>query len=361
MKKLLSLGLIAAFIGFQGCSTDFEVTGDYTEFSVVYGLLDVNNNPSNGGTGHNIRVQKAFLGEIDAAIMASTPDSSYFPVEDLMVTLTEYDAEGDAKNHFVLSDIMIDGKDTTGGYGFFGPDQRVYHTDENLVGGFDYELLVHNTHTGYRDSATVKLLDPEDVRFLAPNAGQSQRITFQPYNPVTEYRPTTFRFNNPLGVKTGELWLRLHYREMLNSNPGTVTAKFVDLKVAGFTFDDEDDLNQFQFALDGESFYRSVANALDPIAGQRTIGLQEHTNGFSDDLQLYVYIGGVDLYDYISINAPSTSGALTDNISYSNMSVGKGMFSSRSQIFNDAFLQLNTVASAELAGGTFTRDLSFID
>ncbi|MFT4524869.1 MAG: hypothetical protein ACI85F_001018 [Bacteroidia bacterium] len=359
MKKLLSLGLIAAFIGFQGCSTDFDVAGDYKELSIVYGLLDLNDNPSNGGSGHNIRVQKAFLGEIDAAIMASTPDSSYFPVEDLMVTLTEYDAQGDAKNHFVLSDIMIDGKDTTGGYGFFGPDQRVYHTDENLVGGNEYELLVHNTKSGYRDSARVELINSNSFRFTAPNSNVPKLLFHDPSN---GYRPRTITVSNPAGVKTGELWLRFHYREVLDGNPDTLF-KQLDMQITTFIFENIGTPNNFSIAFNGETFYQTLGTTLEPlVGGHRLSGIRYNpVNAANDAAELFVHIGGTDLYDYITINAPSTSGSLTDNVVYSNMAVGKGLFSSRSQEFFPVYLFLDGFSTQQLMSGQYTSDLGFTE
>lgn len=371
MKKLLSLAIIVGFIGFQGCSTDFDVIGDYQELSIVYGLLDFNDNPSNGGDGHFIRVQKSFLGEFDAAAMAANPDSSYFRVEDLVVKLVEFDANLDETNREIfLTDTVIDGKDTIGGFGFFGPEQRVYHTNEELIGDFGYDLIVHNTHTGYRDSVglgdnnrrqPVRLINSNTFTYSRPNPN-SPKILF--YNPTNGYLSQTIRFNVPAHVRTGEVWLRFHYREVLNNDPDTLH-KFMDMLISGIEIEENEIDNihtNYAFAFSGETFYQTIGSALEPIDGHRLIGTSYNpNNGANDAVQIYTYIGGIDLHDYININAPSTSGSLTDNPVYSNMSVGKGLFSSRTKIFHPKYLFFNSFSADQLIGGQYTGELGFID
>mgnify|MGYP003662384600 CR=1 FL=1 len=75
-----ALGLVALLTIFSSCSTEFNLTGEYQEKALVYGLLDPSDNPNTGGDGHLFRIQKAFLGEESAFVMAQNADSSYFNV-----------------------------------------------------------------------------------------------------------------------------------------------------------------------------------------------------------------------------------------------------------------------------------------
>ena len=371
MKKLLSLAIIAAFIGFQGCSTDFEVTGDYKELSIVYGLLDFNNNPSNGGDGHFVRIQKSFLGEIDAALMAANPDSSYFRVEDLEVKLVEFDEDLDEiTREILLEDTMVENKDTTGGYGFFGPEQRLYHTNENLIGGSVYDLVIHNHHTGYRDSIEYddngkrkgfQLINSDDFRFSSPTTA-SPKFIF--YDPNSGYRPRTITCSNPIGVKTGELWLRFHYREILTGSNDTLF-KSTDLLIARYVFEDSEmgRANTFSYSFDGELFYQHLGNVLEPLAGHRLSGIRVNPSDITinDAFEMFTYIGGEDLHEYIVNNTPSASGAVNEVPVTSNMTVGKGLISSRSQKFFGPYLYFDTFSTNELIGGQYTGDLGFIE
>ena len=68
MKKLTFLFLLSSIL-FSSCETDFNVNADWQEVTVVYGLLDQNEDKQ------YIRINKAFLGNADAFIMASVADS----------------------------------------------------------------------------------------------------------------------------------------------------------------------------------------------------------------------------------------------------------------------------------------------
>lgn len=371
MKKLLSLAFIAALIGFQGCSTDFDVIGDYKELSIVYGLLDFNNNPNNGGDGHLIRVQKSFLGEMDAAVMAANPDSSYFNVFDLEVKLIEFDDDlALTGREILLTDTMVEGKDTVGGFGFFGPEQRLYYTNEDLNAENAYDLRIHNTRTGYLDSLKfdddgrrnpIRLLNSNAFTYSNPNPS-IPKLLF--YDPVSGYKNQTIRFNMPAHIKMGEVWLRFHYREVINNEADTLH-KSIDILMTGIEIEDNEvdfPHSGFNFSFSGETFYQTIGNSLEPIDGHRLIGTEYNpVNGANDAAQIFTYIGGQNLHNYITLNAPSTSGALTDNPSHSNMKEGLGLFSSRSQIFHPKYLYFNSFSATQLAGGQYTGDLGFIE
>ncbi|TNF29872.1 MAG: hypothetical protein EP314_02195, partial [Bacteroidetes bacterium] len=102
-----AIGLVALATVFSSCESDFNLTGDYQERALIYGLLDPNDNPNVGGNGHVFRIQKAFLGEESAFLMAATPDSSYFRYEDLKVELVEYNENGSETDRWELDTIYI--------------------------------------------------------------------------------------------------------------------------------------------------------------------------------------------------------------------------------------------------------------
>ncbi|MBE0652408.1 MAG: hypothetical protein IH594_01340, partial [Bacteroidales bacterium] len=65
MKKLrLIITLLIAFLFLEQCSTDFDLNAPYKDIMVVYGLLNQNDST------HYLKINRAFLGEDDALIMA---------------------------------------------------------------------------------------------------------------------------------------------------------------------------------------------------------------------------------------------------------------------------------------------------
>ena len=370
MKKLHYSFLLLLAIS-TGCKSDFDVVGDYKELAVVYGLLDPQNNPSNGGDGHYIRIQRSFLGEQDAAIMAAIPDSSYFNANDLSVEIREYNQDGDLTRVFDYPEEIdiytIENKDTSGGYGFFGPEQQVYRLNDDIRVNFDYAIYLHNTKTGYRDSlklngngreAKIRISNPSDIVFDYPRQSSNIAQGLPLYTTVTgDYSNKNIRFSLPDSVGYGELWLRFYYREVLNTTPNVEELKSVDWLIK--VFDEGLGSNQ-QIGLTAETFYTVVGNALEPINGYRLIGRADvDQDGNTQDFDLFVRFAGKELADYININAQSSSGSLTDLPSHSNLSVGRGVFSSRSVTYFPRDLYLSPDASDFLQGGEHTSDLGF--
>ena len=73
MKKIhLALIAIIGLVSLQSCKDDIEVTGDFIETAVVYGLLD------QADSLHYVKVTRAFIGPGNAFEIAQIPDSNYF-------------------------------------------------------------------------------------------------------------------------------------------------------------------------------------------------------------------------------------------------------------------------------------------
>ena len=78
MKKILFL--LSTILLFS-CETEFEINADWQELMVVHGILDQSQQEQ------FVRINKAFLGEQDALVMASISDSSNYNPSDLLVRL----------------------------------------------------------------------------------------------------------------------------------------------------------------------------------------------------------------------------------------------------------------------------------
>lgn len=81
MKYLFALLPLLSFLLFS-CSNDLNVTSDWKEIPVAYGIL------SPKDTAHYIRIEKGFLDpERDARLIAQIPDSLYYPENTISVFL----------------------------------------------------------------------------------------------------------------------------------------------------------------------------------------------------------------------------------------------------------------------------------
>ena len=89
MKKIYLI-LSVFVIVFTACETDFDVNATWEEVTVVYGLLDA----GDGKELQQIKISKAFLGEMDALQMAQYADSINFDPNDLDVKIVRIKNNG---------------------------------------------------------------------------------------------------------------------------------------------------------------------------------------------------------------------------------------------------------------------------
>src|SRR3954465_14792370 len=80
--KFLIIGLCILF--YTGCKNDLKLNAPYEEIPSVYAVL----NPDD--TLHMLRINKSFLGESDANIMAKVADSINYDPGEIEVSLRRY-------------------------------------------------------------------------------------------------------------------------------------------------------------------------------------------------------------------------------------------------------------------------------
>ena len=117
MKKIL---ILLSTILLFSCETEFEINADWQELMVVHGILDQSQQEQ------FVRINKAFLGEQDALVMASISDSSNYNPSDLLVRLIKMRKMTSSSINYELLD-SIDLVDT-----IMPKDNGEFYTDDNL-------------------------------------------------------------------------------------------------------------------------------------------------------------------------------------------------------------------------------------
>jgi len=120
MKKMkLSLlffsAMLLTLIGMQSCNQEIELTGDFKETAVVYGLLDKSEDV------HLIKITRAFIGPGNSLNIAQIPDSNYF--DNVNAKIIER-VSGSVTRTWQLFDTTVLNKETDGI--FYAPEQKVY-------------------------------------------------------------------------------------------------------------------------------------------------------------------------------------------------------------------------------------------
>ena len=137
MRKIAILFTTMIFL--CSCETEFEVNAPaWKDVSIIYGLLEANKDTQ------YVKIYRGFLGEQDALIMASHPDSIYYNAEDAQV-LNEYTALGSLKNIIFLKDTILGEFIAINGASSI--PNKAYYFDEPLNDAYEYELIIIKNDT----------------------------------------------------------------------------------------------------------------------------------------------------------------------------------------------------------------------
>jgi len=144
MKRNIILSLcfgLLMVISLVSCKPDVELTSDYKDVTVVYGLL----NPLD--QYQYIKIYKGYLTKDNALVWAKDLDNiSYY--NDITVKLEEYypeSAGGELRTTYVLDTVMSVQKN----YGVFAsPTQVLYRMKKSIREGYRYRLVIENNTTG---------------------------------------------------------------------------------------------------------------------------------------------------------------------------------------------------------------------
>ena len=322
MIKLFSAFSIIVIL--FSCNEQIELSGDFKETAIVYGLLD------HSDSMHYVKITRAFIGPGNAVDIAQIEDSSYF--NSVYATIEELEG-GTVTRTWVLSDTIIENKHTNGV--FFAPTQKVYYfktlpTTISTSGAFgtvqtspNPQLSSLNPNAQYRLNADINdglfrvSATTDLVNGLTTNA-TSQNFTFKFASNPGEYKAQSVTISN-----TGNA-------HVVNAKIGINIAEYIGEDAVSQTIDwtiGENDVmpnSSITFSAQGETFYNRVIDNVtnDPLIDQRNfLGFEVVMTG-----------GSEDLYNYITVNQPSSSLAQTKP-TYTNLEVTNdyrviGIFSS---------------------------------
>ena len=159
MKKLIII--LIGLLGLESCTTDFDVTADWKEISIVYGLLDLSKETQ------YIKINKAFLGDnVNAEDVAQIADSVYHEVP-VTAILKEVDEFGNVNETVSLELVDAEAEGFVKEEGAFANSPfYLYKTEHILDADYIYQLEIE-TNRGNLISAETPLID--ELRVLSPS------------------------------------------------------------------------------------------------------------------------------------------------------------------------------------------------
>jgi hypothetical protein len=332
VKKILIALAAASALVISSCSTDLDVTGDWKETMVVYGLLD------QGKDTQYIKVNKAFLGQGNALEYAQVKDSVQF-VNTLAVTVTK--ATGS-----VTYDLLPINKPKEDGV-FYSADQAnaLYYfvtPPGTLSANSRYDLKIRNEDTGNEVTSSTLLVN--DFSFTKPT---STSPNFYFVNSLNDNWPFFVEWKSSQNGRIYQLVIRFNYTEY--SATDTVN-KYIDWFFPAQKAPNSGGNHTMTVSFPGVDLLKYLGTRI-PVdnAVTRQAGLVE----------LRVTGGSDDLNTFIEVNKPS-SGLVQQKPEFTNISNGLGLFSSR--YTKAPFARpLEAVTLDSLAGGRYTCKLRFTD
>lgn len=357
------LSILVTFL--TSCSEEVNLTGDFKETAVVYGLLD------HADSLHFVKITRAFIGPGNALEIAQIPDSSYF--DNVELTVSEY-LGGALQRTWLLQDTIVTNKDVDGA--FYAPEQKVYYfkTLPTVTSSMGVPGTVQTSPnpllTSLKPGCTYKMNaeinngefvvngETELVNGLTTSAS-SQNFTFKFADDPAEYISTGVGVGSTGNAYIVNAQLDVFFNEHIGNN---FTTKSFNWQLG------ENDVlpsTSTTFTALGKTFYELMERNVtdDPAIDKRTF------NGIS----VTITGGAEELYNYMVVNKP-TSSLAQSKPTYTNLSVTNdkrvvGIFSSRQtlKVFKPFFVSpalayiraIDKKSTRELCIGPITGPLLF--
>ena len=297
IKNLLFLILPLLF----SCETDFDVNANWKDVTIVYGLIDPNNEDQ------LIKINKAYLGQGDAIQMASISDSTNYDPSNLIVKIHRVREQVfntyDTLSTVVLTDTVLD------------KDDGLFSTDDNIIYTFKKPSSFYNTNSIY----VLEILNLSSGQKVTSETEIINSFSFESLNPSFEW-----------GLYNGELADSLRFRtkniEWQNSTNGVIYQLDILINylengvVNSLSWSQplvEYSSGNMSLKIKGDQFFQFLENNLDNNTTKQFL-----------NLDLVMTIGAQDLKTYIDVNQPF-SGIVQERPVFSNIDNGVGLFSSR--------------------------------
>ena len=293
--------LFIVILIFCSCETDFDVNADWSDVTIVYGLIDPNNEDQ------LIKINKAFLGQGDAFEMASVADSTNYDPSNLLVKIHRLRDQNfntfDTLSTVILNDTVLD------------KDDGLFSTDNNIIYTFKKPTSFYNTNSVY----ALEIVNLNSGHKVTSQTEIINTFSFESLNPSFEW-----------GLYNGELPDSLKFRtkniEWQKSENGVIYQ--LDIMINYIENTDtvrlawsqpivEYSSGNMSLKIKGDQFFQFLSNNLDNTTTKRFL-----------NLDLIMTIGTDDLQTYINVNKPFSC-IVQERPVFSNIENGVGLFSSR--------------------------------
>ncbi len=333
MKKLLPKLIALITLGsLIACSTDVDLNAAYEDITVVYGLLNQNDSI------HYVKVNKAFLGDDNALLMAQDATNSSYG-DEIEVVMEEYQY-GNIVNTYNLDTAIINNKEEGV---FYYPQQVVYTFDKyRLNPQSSYRLVINNLVTGKVVSAESGLIQKFSID--KPSSGQK-------FIGFTAESSKSVEWTSAVNGRIYEVWVKFFYHEKNISSGAIDSNKYINWYLGSERSADIDGGEPLQVLYFGENFYKTVGGKLTADLNLKRVAGRVH---------FIIQVADDNFAIYLDVNGPNNS-IVENRPEYTNINNGIGLFASRydNTVDRDRSYTLLERSIDSLVKGQYTYDLGF--
>lgn len=314
MKRIIyPLCFLLGALLFNACETDFDLTADWKDITVVYGVVDQNDSLT------YVKINKAFLGEGNALAMAQIEDSSSYG-ENLEVKLQEL-KNGTVTKTFQMQPTRVPDKDTGVFYHKDGQLLWAAVTKDQLKDDCKYRINIRNKNNGNVISAESPVINiyhqggPIEFRFRVNKP--TKWVNFKNGDQFS----SNVSWYEGRHAKSYQVILRFNYKE-LKLGASDTTEKSIQTIVGTVDAENRPD-KEMKLSFANNLFYTMIQTQIQPEAGVQR---------FPVNVDYIFNMIGEDLDNYIRINGGGSTSIVTERPEYSNIENGIGLFSCRSSV-----------------------------
>jgi len=342
MKKNIIVLVFMLFSMFS-CKTDFNINAPWKDITIVYFILNQND------SAHYAKINKAFLGEENAYVMANEPDSvNYKDVEAWLISYQLDKGDTTWLDSMFLEPTNEVPKDTVRLNGepaiFSSESNLLYKTNEKLKTDRYYMFKANIPSKHKSVNSTTSLIS----NFYVIKPGSGEQIKF--YSPTYGYRDFLVKWQCDSKAVLYGLTLRFHYREEYSDD--TYKDKYIDWVRPNISHADPEGKDIVASTFPGDAFY-SFINSMISVGNDP--GVVRSSTGID-----FIFVSaGEELSTYIEINGPSNS-IVQEHPIFTNITNGIGVFSSR---YNRTMTnrELDSYSLDRLSSSDITKHLRFKD
>lgn len=330
-KRLLYLGLFV----FAGCSTKVELNTEWEDTTIVYGLLDQNEEY------HYVKINKAFLGNGDYYAYALIRDSSEYTNVNAYI---EESSNGVLIATYPLRDTVLSNRNVNGV--FYAPEQTLYYFKHTGLSTARTYKLVAKINEGTTAEKEVTGETNLVQNFSPPSLSSLAVGTYDGSTGTHNFLNQHIKFFPPSNSDDFDIIWRLKWDEY---TPTDTVRRTYDWSVGSVDRNSVNASGQVDFEVGGEAFYNTIKNVVtnDPNITRRVFR----------SVDIIIYAASSDLATYIDINKPQ-SGLVQERPEFTNVGNGLGLFASRVHVTSMS-RPLSLGSYRELVYGVNTSSLLF--